>query len=190
MTGDIARSAHVPAAAIKKAFKNGRLHAGHDGRINPANPMNASYIKKHSRHEHSLATKTRDHVEIKKANGASESFAEAERREKVASANFKEKRAARERMRYYEDIKRSIPYEIVERSFNALGGILEEQFRMFAERNGETYYSAFKAGESVHDFRARLQADIDAGIKNVLAQTERSISGLQRGSTTKEVRTI
>jgi hypothetical protein len=92
---------------------------------------------------------------------------------------LKSVKLARERMRYYEDIKRSIPYEIVERAYNVLGGILEEQFRAFAERNGEALIAIIKSGKPA-EFVTVLQREIDSGIKSVLAQTERSL-GTMRG---------
>lgn len=89
-------------------------------------------------------------------------------------------KAINEQLRVRIALRKMIPYKIAQQAFLQLGGVLEVQFRMFSERVGENLYAAVQSGEALPAFRLRLQQEIDASMRSVLAMVQQSVESMRQ----------
>jgi hypothetical protein len=98
--------------------------------------------------------------------------------DKTVSIQTKQVKLAREKIRYLADVKKLIPYDVVGRSYSMISSSLEEQFRMFDEREGEELFAVAKDA-TVIDFKRHLRQKIDHGIRSVCAVVEKQNAELK-----------
>lgn len=86
---------------------------------------------------------------------------------------------SREKIRYFEEIKKSIPASLVIRSLAMIGASLQTQFMMFDERAGESLYSLVQSGEPKEKFMAELRREINESMKAVLEVVQNSTTAMK-----------
>ena len=98
--------------------------------------------------------------------------------DKQVTISTKQVKLAREKIRYLAEVKKLIPYDVVGRSYSMIGSALEEQFRMFDEREGEELFAVAK-GATVIDFKKHLHQKIEHGVRSICAIVEKQNAELK-----------
>ena len=98
--------------------------------------------------------------------------------DKQVTVSTKQVKLAREKIRYLADVKKLIPYDAVGRSYAMISSTLEEQFRMFDEREGEELFALAK-DSTVIDFKKIIKQKIDHSVRSVCAVVEKQNAELQ-----------
>lgn len=195
-----AQRAGVTQAAVSIALKASKLLATPDGRMDPADPLNATWLASPRRQRRQAQRKTGrtpvastptpppdpaptaepkpalvPMVSPPGANGRSgngrsaeadtETHAEADRRDRIASADLKEQRLARERG---ELVSRAIVAGVFDRVYQVHTG----QLKALAQKLGPYVVAAFElqAADTV-----RVQEIMDLEVRRSLAQIKREL---------------
>jgi len=88
---------------------------------------------------------------------------------------IKEIKLSRERVKYYEDIGKSIPLDVVARGLAKVSAVISEQFGMFPDRHASELYAMSQIGESEAEFRFRLDKYIQDSLGIVIANVEKTV---------------
>ena len=102
-------------------------------------------------------------------------------KDKEVSVQTKQVKLAREKIRYLVDVKKVIPVDVVNRSYSMIASALEEQFRMFDEREGEELYAIAK-DVPVIEFKKTIKTKIDHAMRSVCAVVEKQNEKLKEGA--------
>jgi hypothetical protein len=86
---------------------------------------------------------------------------------------------SREKIYYFEQIRKSVPTSIVLRAFAQIGASVQTQFMMFDERAGQALFALVKSGASQEEFSAELREEIGDAMRAVIEVTEKTIESLR-----------
>lgn len=86
---------------------------------------------------------------------------------------------SREKIRYFEEIRRSVPTTIMQRALATIGASVQTQFMMFDERNADALFDAIKAGATREEFRAQLRQLIGDAMRAVVDVTEKTVQAMK-----------
>lgn len=83
------------------------------------------------------------------------------------------------KLNYLEQVRKLIPYEIVSRMVGQVAAQLNENFRDFDARCGDSLYEMAEAGRPRTEFCAALGLEIDRAMKSVVEGTRRGLELLR-----------
>ncbi len=101
------------------------------------------------------------------------------RQGKELDNKIKAVKLSREKIDYFERIRKSIPAAVAARAFAVLGGAIQTQFMQFDERCGEMLWSGVKAGQTKEAFQAALRQEVDDAMRAVIETTEKMVRSMK-----------
>jgi hypothetical protein len=107
------------------------------------------------------------------------------RQGKELDNKIKAVKLSREKIDYFEQIRKSVPSTFVARAFAQIGAAIQTQFLQFDERVGEMLWSIAKSGTK-EEFQAALRTEVGDAMKAVIASTEKMIRSMKTTSPGEE----
>jgi hypothetical protein len=202
-----ARRLGLSRAAISKAVNQGRIYKTSQG-IDPANPTNSYYeslinISRHGKpsNENVQIEQTVEvngkNAQVTNKNTAIQDPKNTNRTNNVRGRpadpitldlviqgreldnKLKALKLSKEKIEYFEKIRKSIPATVVARAFAQIGASVQTQFMMFDERSGESLFAEVKSGCTKEQFQARLRQEIGDAMRAVIETTEKMIETMK-----------
>jgi hypothetical protein len=191
--GAFAALAGVSRQAISRQVKAGNVIRTSEG-IDPNHPVNLVYLQAHGKEsrrskpetlgQEALAEAKRGPRQPSKNTGKTDEdyadLADDAATGKDLDNKLKAVKLQKDRLDYFLKTKQSIPASQVHRVLARIGAILEENFRTFADRNGEELYSIAQADAGLEKFCLKISAEIDKGIKSVIKTTTKEMEKMRR----------
>lgn len=85
-------------------------------------------------------------------------------------------KVSRERIKYYEEIGKSIPVSVVARGLSKISAVMNEQLGMFADRHAAFLYAMPKADKTETEFREQLDLYMQESLASVITNVSQIIS--------------
>lgn len=101
------------------------------------------------------------------------------RQGKELDNRIKAVKLSREKIQYFEEIRKSVPSTIVARAFAQVGAAIQTQFLQFDERTAEMLWALIKSGATKEEFQAALRTEVGDAMKAVIEATEKMIRSLK-----------
>ncbi len=108
------------------------------------------------------------------------------RQGKELDNRIKAVKLSREKIQYFEEIRKSVPSSMVARALAHIGAAIQTQFMMFDERCGEVLFAAVKAGQTKEEFQAALRLEVDSSMKAVVEATQKMIDSMKTSASPEE----
>jgi hypothetical protein len=183
---EFARLCGVSRAAIASAEKTGAVIST-NGRVDINHPANQRYLNGKSSFQQ---TDKRQSLNKKNAEKSGAEKKPIYRVDNIGALDARDKKEAiqnqilavklqKDKIDYYEKIKRSVPSAIMMRSFGRLGAVLDENMKAFDERHGEELYNMVKSGSSVLEFSSKLSELIDKTMKGIIRAVKKEVLAME-----------
>jgi len=172
----IARKLGLDNSAITYAVRRCDLVLNEDGRINPDDERNQAYFRKHKTAIKASGVGGRGKPIV--TEDPDEIVGNSVEQGRLLDNQLKKVKIQRERVAYFETIRRVYPREVVARTLSLIRSLIDENFKGFDDRYGFEIWETARELEH-REFCLFLYQKIDESMRAVFAGLDRELERIK-----------